>query len=355
MNPPGAAAAHDAGDHTGDPPRLVVGRSPLIDVVRWIRAELAAGTERFELDIPDPDIPDPDIPDPDVPDPDVPDPERADGSAGAVGAAVLWPGAPRADGAPQRSWRAWADLADVLHCTMHTPRIVARGVVRVPFSRLGPEAPWHGGTSGRDRYARADGFSSVRKLEHPGFLLPLLEALERARPPDGSRVLVLGCHHGDEIEALDLLEPPPRRLRVVGVDHAAAPLAVAARRYPAAEFLECDVAHLPAGMGRFALVIAIDVVQGPAVDAPALLRRLVQDHLEPAAALVIGLPNSRFRGGDVVWGARTLNRRESDLSLVVKDLAAARRYLHQHGFRTHVGGRYDLLLSAWRERVHPSG
>jgi hypothetical protein len=122
----------------------------------------------------------------------------------------------------------------------------------------------------------------------------------------------------------------------------------AAGRFPDARFLRADVDALPDDLGRYDQVIAIDVLQGPSVDDRAVLRRLVRSHLRPGGALLLGVPNSRFRGGDVTLGARTRNYAERDLSLVVKDLAAYRRYLHQHGFRTHIGGRYDLLLSATR-------
>lgn len=299
--------------------RLVVGVRPLIEVLRWARAALADGATVLELD--------------------VPDPGDAEGS---------WPGAPGPDGAPQRSWRAWLDFADLLGCRCHTPTRTPEGSLRLRFSRLGPEAPWHRGASGPGRYADESGFGAVRKMEQPGFLLPLLAALERARPPDGGRALVLGCHRGDEIEALGWLDPPAHDLRVVGVDHAPGPLAQARERYPGATFLEADVGDLPADLGRFHLVLAVAVLQGTGVDDKGLLRRLVQHHLEPRAALVLGLPNSRFVGGEVLWGARTRNYREPDLSLLVRDLAAHRRYLQQHGFVTHIGGRYDLLLSAWR-------
>ena len=303
----------------GTTPRLVVETRPLIEVLRWARAALAGGATVLELDVPDPDV--------------------VEG---------VWPGAPRPDGAPQRSWRAWLDFADLLGCRCHTPTRSSEGSLRLRFSRLGPEAPWHRGASGPGRYADEAGFGAVRKLEQPGFLLPLLAALERARPVDGGRVLVLGCHRGDEIEALSWLDPPARDLRVVAVDHAQEPLAQARERFPGATFLEADVDDLPADLGRFHLVLAVAVLQGPAVDDKRLLRRLVQHHLEPRAGLVLGLPNSRFVGGEVLWGARTRNYREPDLSLLVRDLAAYRRYLQQHGFVTHIGGRYDLLLSAWR-------
>ncbi|MDF1524490.1 MAG: class I SAM-dependent methyltransferase, partial [Trueperaceae bacterium] len=200
------------------------------------------------------------------------------------------------------------------------------------------------------RYTEATGFDAVHKLEDPGFLLPLLEALERVRPPGGGRVLVLGCHRGDEMAALGLLEPAPSGLEVVGVDHAAGPLAEAQARFASARFVLGDVAALDPALGRFDLVVAVAVLQSRGVDDRALLRHLVQAHVAEAGALLIGVPASRFRAHDVVWGARTRNYREADLSLAVQDLAVYRRYLHQHRFRTHVGGRYDLLLTAWRGR-----
>lgn len=318
-------------------PVLDVGASPLVDVVGWARAALAApsvagvdravGAVAFELLVPDPDD-----------------------------AFDRWPGAPRADGAPQRSWRAWNDLAAGLGCALGTPVRLGDGRVRVAFRRLGGEAPWHVDGSGagrgagidRARYADAQGFAAVRKVEDPGFLLPLLEALARVRPPDGGRVLVLGCHRGDEVAALAWLRPAPRALEVVGVDHAPGPLGEARGRFPAATFLEADVGALPDDLGRFDLVVAIAVLQSRGVDDRALVRRLVQDHVTEDGALLLGVPASRFRSFDVVWGARTRNFRAPDLSLAVQDLATYRRYLHQHRFRTHVGGRYDLLLTAWR-------
>jgi len=309
--------AHDAGaaaaEGDGDPTALA--GLGLAAFARRVRVALAEGASAIELEVPDPDGDD----------------------AGPVAG----------------GWRGWFDLAELLGCRLEAPRALGGGRAGLLLVRLSPEAAWHAAVRAdaavaTDRYADPSGFAAVRKLDHPGFLLPLLEALERVRPPDGGRVLVLGCHRGDEIEALGLLEPPPGGLQLVGVDHGEVPLAEAARRFPAARFLRRDVGDLPSDLGRFELIVAVAVLQSPSIDDRALLRRLVQDHLAPRGALLLGLPNGRFRGRDPVWGARTRNYREPDLSLVVKDLAVYRRYLHQHGFRTHVGGRYDLLLTAWR-------
>jgi hypothetical protein len=283
----------------------------LLELVRALRAELAAGADPLELEVADPDA----------------------------------PGGPVAGG-----WRGWCDLAEALGCRLEAPAPLGAGRVRLRLRALPAEAGWHAaaGAAPEVRYADPGGFAAVRKLDHPGFALPLLEALDRVRPPDRGRVLVLGCHRGDEIAAIAALEPPPLDLEVVGVDRAAAPLAEARARFPAARFVQADVAALPDDVGRFDLIVAVALLQSPAIDDRALLRSLVQRRLTPTGGLLLGVPNSRFRGPDVVWGARTRNYAAPDLSLAVNDLAVYRRYLHQHGFRTHVGGRYDLLLTGWR-------
>lgn len=309
-------------------PRLRVENQPLVELLRWAQARSSDGVAVFELDVADPDD--------------------------APGA---WPGQRRPDGALQRGWRAWFDLAEGVGYRLGTPLPLGAGRVLVRFVALGAEAPWHAGAGERgdvDRYADPDGFGAVHKLEHPGFLVPLLGALELTAPPDGGRVLALGCHRGDELAALSLLEPAPGSLELVGLDASEAVLSEARRRLPEARFVHARLHRdepdqgLPRDLGRFDLVIAVALLQSPDLDGSALLRQLVQHHLHERGALVVGLPNSRFRDGEVVWGARTRNYRAVDLSLVVRDLAAYRRYLAQHGFTTHVGGRYDLLLSAWR-------
>jgi SAM-dependent methyltransferase len=298
--------------------RLRVDAPDLLTLAAWLRARLPARAP-LALDVPDPD---------------------------------LHP-APVAGG-----WRGWVDLAGLLGCRLEAPCPLPGGRAGLTLAPLPPEAAWHrGGTdpdrdADPDRYADPHGFARIDKLAHPAFALPLLEALARVRPRDGARVLVLGCHRGDEIAALHRLAPPPRGLAVLGIDHSPTLLAQAAARAfgdPPARYLQADLRALPDDLGTFDLVIAVAVLQSPAIDDRALVRRLVQRHLTPAGALLLGWPNSRFRGGDPVWGARTRNFTESDLSLVVHDLASHRRYLHQHGFRTHVGGRLDLLLTAWRQ------
>lgn len=310
-----------------DVPLLEVRHRPLHEVIAWLRQRLA--TEgRGDLLVPDPD-------------------EGED----------RWPGEPRPDGLPGRDWRAWLDLADGLGARMRTPRHAGGegpSRLRVPFVRLGGEAAFHGGAArAADRYEHGGTFARIRKMAHPGFLLPLLDALAHATSAARGRTLLLGCHRGDEIDALTSLRPAIEPSSITGVDQNEAALAEARRRFPGARFVQADLAALPADLGRFELIVAIDVLQSPALDGKAFLHALVREHAAAESGVVVGLPCSRFRDGTVVWGARTRNYREPDLSLVVRDLAAHRRYLHRHGYRCRITGRYDLLLSAVREASGP--
>lgn len=300
---------------------------PLIDILRHLQGALATGHARIE--VPDPDL-----------------------GRGHYPGERVGPG----KGLIHRPLRSWCDLAEGLACRLLTPRAVDATHVALTFERLGAEASWHAGgepaegvTEPRERYGAASEFARVRKLEDAGFLLPWLDVLGRIQLPPGARVLDLGVNRGDELAAFSWLEGAPD-VRFVGVDHGASALEEARARFPDARhrFILADLNALPEDLGRFHLVVSVGTLQSPGVDDHALLRRLVQQHLEPKATLLLGFPNSRFRDGEVVYGARVRNLREPDLSLLVKDLSFYRRYLHQHGFRTYLGGKYDLLLTAVR-------
>jgi hypothetical protein len=295
---------------------------PLVDVLRHLEFALATGP--VSIEVPDPDL-----------------------------GAGRYPGERVEGGLVHRPLRSWCDLAEGLSCRLRTPRGVDATHVRLTFEPLGEEASWHAGGGARteppqERYGAASDFSRVRKFEDAGFLMPWRDAVRRLQMPPGSRLLDLGVNRGDELAAFSEVEA----LRFVGVDHSASALAEARAAFPDERhaFIQADLNALPADLGRFDAVVSVGTLQSPGVDDRALLRKLVQEHLEPRASLLLGFPNSRFRDGEVVYGARVRNLREPDLSLLVKDLSFYRRYLHQHGFRTFLGGKYDLLLTAVRGR-----
>lgn len=274
-----------------------------------------------------------------------------------------------------RPWRTWIDLADRLELRLLTPRphshpssAEPRGRLLVlGFERLAdrswddePSAPDASAASAEpapsdlsadrtERYGAASGYARIAKGEEPGFVVDLAEALERCRLPSSARVLDLGVNDGDELALMMELSAPLRSARFVGVDHSASALAAARARF-SEEQVQLICADLGAldghALGRFDLVVCLGTLQSPGVDDRALLRRIVQEHLTPGGAVLLGVPNCRYRDGELLHGARMRNFRQPEFGLVVKDLAFYRKYLQQHDRQVFLTGNHTLLLTA---------
>lgn len=246
-----------------------------------------------------------------------------------------------------RPWRVWVELADRLGARLTTPRL-ADGEVALRFEPLARDrVPERG--EGREAYGTASGFSRIHKLEDPGFVIDLREALDRAHLPPAPRVLAVGCNTGDE---LAIVYAAAGDARVTGVDHSESAIAEARARWPAAAFQVADATQ-PLGLGRFELVVALGMLQSGELDDRALLRRLVQDHLSPAGAVILGVPNCRYVDGEISFGARMRNFSQPELGLVIKDIAFYRKYLQQHHRRVFVTGRNYLFVTAVAEVSAP--
>ncbi|MBC7977844.1 MAG: methyltransferase domain-containing protein, partial [Myxococcales bacterium] len=195
----------------------------------------------------------------------------------------------------------------------------------------------------QERYGAASGYARIAKLEDPGFVIDLGEAVARARLGLAPRILDLGVNTGDELAVIERLAPD---LRVVGIDHSGSALAVARTRFPAHRFVEADLAALATlELGVFDLVISLNTLQSPGVDDREVLRRVVQHHLAPGGAVILGLPNVRYLDGEPSYGARMKNFRQPELGLLVKDLAFYRKYLQQHGRQVFITGKHTVLVT----------
>ncbi len=248
-----------------------------------------------------------------------------------------------------RPLQSWLDLAERLGCRLHTPQ--REGVfMTLGFSRL-EASSWHAErASGTEAYGSDSDFSRIKKLEEPTFWLDYTEALTRAGLRAGDRVLSLGIGRGDELLPFSSVYPDTP-LTFTGVDHAASALAVARERFPedSHTFVEADLGALGAlELGTFELVLSLATFQSPGVQGHTLVREVVQRHISKRSSLILALPNCRYQGGTVLFGARLKNFARPDLSLLVKDLAFYRKYLQQHGFRVALTGKYYLFLTAVR-------
>ncbi len=175
----------------------------------------------------------------------------------------------------------------------------------------------------------------------------MADALARVAPRAGARVLDLGVNTGDELALLLALAPSLHDATFVGIDHSASAIARARERYPAMQFHVADLSTLGAlDLGRFDLVISIGTLHSPGIDDREVIRQIVQNHLAPDGAVIIGFPNCRYVDGEVEYGTRMKNFTQPELGLLVKDVAFYRKYLQQHHRKVYVTGKHYILVTA---------
>ncbi len=304
----------------------------LLEIITRMRAAFAAGAQTFELDVLDPD--------------------HAHGRYAGERVEI--------DGVTyvHRPLRVWLDLAERLDLRMRTPRASSLPLLRLVFEPLddAPDGrdPRHPRDSDpRETYGTASAFARISKLEDPSFVLDVSDALGRIALPRGARILDLGVNTGDELELLLALEPALHDATFVGIDHSPSAIAAARTRFdgrPNITFHVADLADASAlatlQLGRFDLVLSIATLQSAGLDDRALLRRMVQDHLSPTGAVVLGMPNCRYVAGETSYGTRMKNFRQPELGLLVKDVAFYRKYLQQHHRKVFVTGKHYILVTA---------
>lgn len=303
-------------------PPAVFHTEPLTAILDHVRRQLAAGADVVRLEVLDPDH----------------------GRGLHAGERVDLGGVAYV----HRPLRVWVDLAARLGMRLMTPRAAAPPRVELRLERLDPTADWHreAADDPTEKYGADSSFARISKLEDPDLVLDLEDAFARVGLAPGARVLELGVGRG---EALALLADRVPGLELVGVDHSRSALAAAAARLAGANarMIAADLAALPGlDLGRFDLVLALDTLQSSGLDDRALVRHVVQERLAPRGALLLGLPNCRYRDGEVLYGARTRNYSQPELGLLVRDIAYYRRYLQQHRKLVHVTGKHEVLITA---------
>lgn len=250
-----------------------------------------------------------------------------------------------------RSLRAWGEVAEMLGCRLLTPCPLDAHWMTLPFQKLDPRASWHElePASSTEKYGTGSPFAAVDKREDPTFLSGFTRAVHAASVPKGARVLDLGVNAGDEYALLKRVLPADigDAIQFVGIDHSQSAIEAARSRFAAesAEFVQHDINQLVSlGLGRFHLIISIDTFQSPGVDFKPVLRTMVQKYLEPRGAVILGFPNCRYLDGEVIYGAKMKNYRDPELSLIIKDIYFAKKYLQQHRFKVLLFGKHYLFL-----------
>jgi trans-aconitate methyltransferase len=251
-----------------------------------------------------------------------------------------------------RGYKAWTDLAEILKCRMMTPQKEDDTLVRLHFKKLA-EASFHQENTPlqEEKYGTDSHFSRINKMEEPAFLHYYLQALENVHIARRERILDLGINRADEFEVirkmLDMKTYHEKEL--VGVDHSESAIDHAKTLFPEknVSFHRADINHLEKlDLGRFDLLISIGTLQSPGIDYKPFLMKLVQKHLKKDSALILGFPNSRWTGGEMVYGAKAPNYAMSEMSLLFNDVIFAKKYLQQKKYRVTITGKTYIFLTA---------
>ncbi len=250
-----------------------------------------------------------------------------------------------------RGYKAWTDLAELLFCRMHTPTVVDKDIVCLSFEKLDLEDSFHKSEGAQEKYGVDSPFFQIHKNEEPAFLLPYQHALKNVKIHNRRRVLDLGVNSGDEFALIKEISADAdyTNTEFIGIDYSASAIAFAQKRFPEdnVRFIEHDINRLDElELGRFDLIISIGTFQSPNIDFKPFFMSLVQNYLSPDGAIILGFPNCRWMGGEMIYGAKVPNYSFSEMGMLYSDVIYCKKYLQQKKFRVTLTGKDYVFLTA---------
>ncbi len=252
-----------------------------------------------------------------------------------------------------RGYKAWTDLAEILLCKMLTPKEAKYPYITLRFEKLNIGDSFHLGTdiSQEEKYGVQSQFFQINKMEEPAFLYYYKQALKNVKLSERTSVLNLGINTAHEFQVIksSLDEVTFSNINLVGIDHSKTAIDHAKRRFPEENitFHVHDINQLETlNLKRFDLLISIGTLQSPSINFKPFFMSLVQNYLEKNAAIILGFPNCRWIGGEMVYGAKAPNYAMSEMSLLYNDVIFCKKYLQQHKYRVTLTGKYYIFLTA---------
>jgi len=252
-----------------------------------------------------------------------------------------------------RGYKTWIDLAELLMCKMCTPKKGKYPFVTLRFEKLETQNSFHLDTKSpkEEKYGVNSHFSQINKMEEPAFLYYYQQALKNAKLSEKSRVLNLGINTGDEFSVIknSLVTEKYENMEFVGIDHSKTAIAQAKMYFKEenVKLYSHDINELVTlDLGKFDLLISIGTLQSPSINFKPFFMSLVQNYLEKDAAIILGFPNSRWVGGEMIYGAKAPNYAMSEMSLLYNDVIFCKKYLQQHKYRVTLTGKQYVFLTA---------
>ncbi|HIP17981.1 MAG TPA: methyltransferase domain-containing protein [Sulfurovum sp.] len=252
-----------------------------------------------------------------------------------------------------RSFKAWTDLAELLHCKILLPKEGDYPLVTLTFKKLEAESSFHLDTSAdkEEKYGVTSQFFAIHKMEEPAFLYYYQQTLDNVKIENRTRILNLGVNRGDEFEVIrnrfDV--NTYQNMEFVGIDHSKTAIEYAEGLFEEENvtFYAENINNLESlNLGRFDLLISIGTLQSPNINFKPFFMDLVQNYLEKDSAIILGFPNSRWIGGEMIYGAKAPNYVMSEMSLLFNDVIFCKKYLQQKKYRVTITGKHYLFLTA---------
>ena len=259
------------------------------------------------------------------------------------------------DGTPYlyRGLKAWSDLAELLHCKMLLPKEGTYPSITLTFKKLRTQSSFHlDNTENREeKYGVTSSFFEIHKMEEPAFFYYYDQALDNVNIAERKRVLNLGVNRGDEFEVIKkkLNINKYEKIGFVGIDHSKTAIEYAEGLFEEdnVKFYAEDINNLDTlNLGKFDLLISIGTLQSPSINFKPFFMNLVQNYLEKDSAVILGFPNSRWIGGEMVYGAKAPNYAMSEMSLLFNDVMFCKKYLQQKKYRVAITGKHYIFLTA---------
>jgi len=250
-----------------------------------------------------------------------------------------------------RGYKTWTDLAELLKCKMLTPKKSSPPLVKLTFETLNSEHNFHNEIKNKEKYGTDSYFTNIYKMEEPAFFYYYEQSLDNVNIEKRNKILNLGINRGDEFEVIkNKLDINKYNNKVfIGIDHSKSAINLAKKKFPEknVHFYTTDINDLDSlELGEFDLLISIGTLQSPSIHFKPFLMSLVQKHLKKDSALILGFPNSRWLGGEILYGAKAPNYTMNEMSILFNDVIFAKKYLQQKKYRVTLTGKYYIFLTA---------
>lgn len=242
-------------------------------------------------------------------------------------------------------------MAQLFFMKMLTPVQADEKTVLLRFYKLNLESSFHKTEKSSEKYGVESEFFNIDKISQFSFLYHYQKALKFIDIDSKKRVLNLGINKADEFKVIQnlLSEDDFKTKEFIGIDYSESAIEYAKKdfSYVNVGFICHDINKLDElSLGRFDLIISIGTLQSSGINFNEIFMSLYQNHLEKGGAIILGFPNCRWIGGEMIYGAKAPNYTFSEMSLVLKDIHFCKKYLQHKKYRVTITGKDYLFLTA---------